>query len=99
MGSQESGKRQSPGRGRKRGLIPASGVEKRGQESLCRQWWLEARQVIWSCCPRKLSATPWIMGAAVPFTPCHVLATTKRKLLLLKCEASMRLKKGRCGKN
>lgn len=85
--------------GQEEGPYSCIGVEKRGQESLCRQWWLEARQVIWSCCLRKLSATPWIMGAAVPFTPCHVLATTKRKLLLLKCEASMRIKKGRCGKN
>lgn len=57
---------------RRRGLIPVSLVEKRWQESLCRQWWLEAGQVICSHCPRKLSAIPWIMGAAAPFSLCRV---------------------------
>lgn len=76
-------------------------MEKMGQESICRHWWLEGRQGIWSHCPRKLSATPWMMGAAVPFILCHVLATVKWKLLLLEVwiKHEEKKKKGRCGKN
>lgn len=84
MGSQESGRRWSPGRGTGgEGSSLPQGWRRGGRKASVGSGGWKAGRVIWSCCPRKLRATPWIMGAAVPFTLCHVLATTKWKLLLL----------------
>lgn len=101
VGSQESGGRWSPGVGTGGGGSSLDHGRRRGcRKAFVRHWWLEGRQVIWSHCPRKLSATPWIMGAAVPFILCCVLASIKWKLLLLEVWIKYEdKKKGKCGKN
>lgn len=48
----------------RRGLIPASGMEKRWQESLCRQWWLEGRQGDLVLLPQEAQSHPMDNGSS-----------------------------------